>query len=338
MKYLDCRLEDLLAELGLTRADLRKITGINPDSLRALARGEWQRVEKDTIVRICVALRCTPGDLFVLRDKDLWQSARASREITVHIGSSAFGPPGGSDGDDALRIYRQLCAARDLAAYRLIVDYLHRTGAGLSVQLVDHAMGSDGGADADGWQAVEQMFRFGNHVVIGSMLANPWTELVVCRMFAAAPYTASERAKFPYGFAFESRRSVRSSFAWQALGNDFGIVDLSTGKPVARRTLVPRGGVGEDCALVLVYRIFQPPVRRTDAADDARTIVCLLGHGSLGSEAAAMIVTDAEQAVALCPAQYAKPAAYVVRAEYARPLSANGFDDRLIRSVHLVGA
>ena len=182
------------------------------------------------------------------------------------------------------------------------------------------------------------MFRSGNHVVIGSPLANPFTELVVCRIFAADPYTASEREKFPFGFAFESSRRVRSSFAWQAHGSEFGIFSTGTGQMVARRSLVPRGAIGEDCAVVLVYRIFQRRRDRAFVAEDARTIVCLLGHGSLGTEAAAMIATGKEHAARLFPAHYGKPEAFVVAAEYVRPLSSSGIDDRMIRDARVVGA
>ena len=62
------RLPVLRAERGLTQRQLAAQAGMRPDTVSALERGDAAGMRFDTIVRLCEALACKPGDLFELVD------------------------------------------------------------------------------------------------------------------------------------------------------------------------------------------------------------------------------------------------------------------------------
>lgn len=62
------RLPVLRAQRRMSQRQLAALTGLRPDTVSALERGEAQGIRFDTMVRLCEALGCTPGDLFELVD------------------------------------------------------------------------------------------------------------------------------------------------------------------------------------------------------------------------------------------------------------------------------
>ena len=42
---------------------LQLATGLSPDVTQRLWRGEWEKISKETIERLCRALKCQPGRL-----------------------------------------------------------------------------------------------------------------------------------------------------------------------------------------------------------------------------------------------------------------------------------
>ena len=62
------RLPILRAQRRMSQRQLAAIAGLRPDTVSALERGEAQGIRFDTLVRLCEALGCTPGDLFELVD------------------------------------------------------------------------------------------------------------------------------------------------------------------------------------------------------------------------------------------------------------------------------
>jgi DNA-binding Xre family transcriptional regulator len=42
---------------------LQLATGLSPDVTQRLWRGEWEKIGKETLDRLCRALRCQPGKL-----------------------------------------------------------------------------------------------------------------------------------------------------------------------------------------------------------------------------------------------------------------------------------
>jgi putative transcriptional regulator len=78
---IQVRLKDLLAERGRTRYWLAHETGLQFKTLARIDRAEsTNRIELNTLDKICRALQCQPGDLLVwLDDKVESRSAKKSR-------------------------------------------------------------------------------------------------------------------------------------------------------------------------------------------------------------------------------------------------------------------
>jgi DNA-binding Xre family transcriptional regulator len=43
---------------------LQQAASLTPGASQRLWRGEWEKISKDTLDRLCAALNCQPGDLF----------------------------------------------------------------------------------------------------------------------------------------------------------------------------------------------------------------------------------------------------------------------------------
>ena len=66
-------LSQLMLEKGLKPVDLHQATGLHPNTISKL-RNRWEmpdRLDKDTLNKLCRALGCVPGDLMTyVRDED----------------------------------------------------------------------------------------------------------------------------------------------------------------------------------------------------------------------------------------------------------------------------
>jgi putative transcriptional regulator len=63
-----CRLDELLAERGMTLTRLSELVGVSIVNLSVLKNDRARAIRFSTLTAICDALDCTPGDLLVLRD------------------------------------------------------------------------------------------------------------------------------------------------------------------------------------------------------------------------------------------------------------------------------
>ncbi len=63
-----CRLDELLAERGMTLTRLSEIVGVSLVNLSVLKNDRARAIRFSTLTAICEALDCTIGDLLVLRD------------------------------------------------------------------------------------------------------------------------------------------------------------------------------------------------------------------------------------------------------------------------------
>lgn len=63
-----CRLDELLAERGLTLTALAEEIGVTIVNLSVLKNQRAKAVRFSTLTAICQALDCQPGDLFTLAD------------------------------------------------------------------------------------------------------------------------------------------------------------------------------------------------------------------------------------------------------------------------------
>lgn len=61
-----CRLDELLAERGMTLTALSAQIGVSLVNLSVLKNQRARAVRFSTLTALCEALRCQPGDLFVL--------------------------------------------------------------------------------------------------------------------------------------------------------------------------------------------------------------------------------------------------------------------------------
>ncbi|SEB85580.1 putative transcriptional regulator [Paramicrobacterium humi] len=62
---IHCRLDELLAERNLTLTQLSELVGLSIVNLSVLKNDRAKAIRFSTLVAICDALRCTPGDLLV---------------------------------------------------------------------------------------------------------------------------------------------------------------------------------------------------------------------------------------------------------------------------------
>lgn len=63
---IDCRLEELLQDRGISLSELSRITGITLANLSILKTGKAKAVRFKTLSILCEALDCEPGDILAL--------------------------------------------------------------------------------------------------------------------------------------------------------------------------------------------------------------------------------------------------------------------------------
>lgn len=56
---------DILDKRGITTSDFAKMADLTYGQARAIRRGFYDRIDLNTIARICEALKIEPGELFV---------------------------------------------------------------------------------------------------------------------------------------------------------------------------------------------------------------------------------------------------------------------------------
>jgi DNA-binding Xre family transcriptional regulator len=336
--HVHCRLREIMRERPITVEELHRITGVGREAICALRSPSWQRVSRHVIGKICGALNITLDQLFILNPQDIWASIKLSGEVTIHYGSRSLPEAplaGGTPDEDAVTMAGQYIGTWDTRTFKWIFEYLKQTGLDVNVTLQEHVSDAERGFDPSAHDSARQIFESGNHVVIGSPVANQFTEEVVCHAYGVPPYAPQKREAFPYGFVWDSRRTVISSFGWQRIGSEFGIASTRTGRLVAWRTMV-KEGEGKDCALILVYRNFVPPARRRPGGDKERVVICILGHSGAGTLAGAQVATNPKCTAGLYPPESGKPHLRVVGATYTRAPIGSLRDNRQVTDAFLV--
>ncbi len=331
-----CRLREIMQERRIKVEALHRLSGVGREAISALRSDKWQRVSRSVMGKICGALNINPNDLFSLNPEDIWAPIKLSGEVTIHYGSRSLRktqPDAG--GTDEEVITGQYIGVWDMRAFKWITEYLKQSGLEMNVSLQEHVSGVERIFDPSARDAVRQLFERGNHVVIGSPIANQFTEEVVCHAYDVPPYAPHKREAFPYGFVWGSRHTITSSFGWQGIGNEFGIWSTRAGKLVAFRTMV-KEGEGQDCALILVQRVFVPPARRHGASDKERVVICILGHSGAGTLAGARVATNPTYAAGLYPPQRGVPHMRAVSASYTRAPISTPHDNREVMAAFLV--
>lgn len=319
-----CRLKELIARRNISMADLSRRTGIDEGQLRKLHDGAWKSIKGWQMGRLLDELGCNTLDqLFVALDDDIWAPIRVRREMTIHFGSSSFPEVAGDRSLLQGGALRESIGYWDLRAFFAIGEYVSRLGGVDDLKFRAHP------TDMMGQGAVEEVFRDGNHLLLGSPVANPVVEGVVSRAFDVPPNSAVMRERFPYNFVWDAAVHRVSSFGVIAqAGEEMGILSTRTRQLVARRTLVTHesGAAGHDCALIVTHLIRAPReggARRRAPEPDAggareRIIIAILGHSGPGTLAGAEAIIDPKCRGELYPAAPAHTRMRVVSATYVR--------------------
>lgn len=69
MKYLHMRLEELLAERGLSKKKVCSALDIERTNFNRYYRDEFQRIDANFLLNLCDYFDCEVGDLFEIREK-----------------------------------------------------------------------------------------------------------------------------------------------------------------------------------------------------------------------------------------------------------------------------
>lgn len=78
-----CRLDELLADRGLTLTRLAELVGVSVVNLSVLKNDRARAIRFSTLQAICRALDCEIGDLLVLRRADAAAPAPAAPDATA---------------------------------------------------------------------------------------------------------------------------------------------------------------------------------------------------------------------------------------------------------------
>ena len=328
MAVLYCRLAEIMARKGLRVEDVCRRCGVHRCVVVNLRRNSFEKLSRSVITRICKGLNISLDALLEVYEEDALFPVRLHRHLTIHMGCNTVM----AAANDPVAMGRHTIGSWDLRASIELRNAIEPSdGRSVQVQYQWH----DLGVQTD-TEAIDRAFAAGDHVILGSPVSNRFTEYVVSRMFGVPPFTAAERHRFPANFVLDSAHCVPSSLAFQGQGTEFGIVSTQTGRMIARRTLVAEGQ-GEDCALIVVLRLFQPPkLRGVFGKDDQRVIVCALGHSGPGTLAAVRVLLDPRFASLLWPPKLGQPLMAAVSATYERAPGSNGRDNRVLTSWDLI--
>src|SRR3990172_3041087 len=133
---LYCRLREIMDERHLTVSQLARLSGVGRDSIGALRKNNWRRVDREVLGKLCGALGIRLDELFVLREEDIWFSIRLHREVTIHLGSnSAAAPVKPEPGNGSpTAFYPHSIGAWDFRAFRVVTKHLAKLGRDITVR------------------------------------------------------------------------------------------------------------------------------------------------------------------------------------------------------------
>ncbi len=67
---MKCRLRVLMAEREITQAKLRESIGLGSHTISKLYNNRFDRVDRETVEKLCEYFNVEVGELFVLRDEE----------------------------------------------------------------------------------------------------------------------------------------------------------------------------------------------------------------------------------------------------------------------------
>ena len=321
-----CNLRILMDARGLTVAQLAKAAGVGKAVIIRLRKNKFCLVDMRAATRICWALDVSFGDLFEVTLRDLWFPFRMFGDVTVHFASN-FGflrPEGPRQSAGGTPHASGVVSAWDLRAFIQLQQHWQQLEPAVRIRFREHVAGTQ----REG-SALALVRELGGHtVLLGSPLASQYAEELLCELLNLSPNTPSEREKLPFSFLWEKSRPQTSSLGDANPEGVYGIWSREAQKVIARRTFAKPGAGGEDAALILTYRLPAPANQRKNGLDTSRLVLALLGHGGLGTLAAARIATDPEYTMALFPSEILRPKLAVVHVKYTRRPGPEDVDTR----------
>lgn len=329
-----CLLKEIMRQKGISVGELHRRSGVSRDTIAQLRKNAFKGLSKRSIERICGALDITVSELFVVMPEDIWLPIRRAKEVTIHVGLRSWNEPRPARRGVPV-MGMQFIGGWDFRASMWISEYLMGLKLDIRVRFQEHITGAGRGVDPAVRASAQAIFGGGNHIVIGSPIANQFTEEVVCHAYGVPPYNPEVRSIFPYAFEWDNWRQVRSSIGRRGERKEFGIAELPSNKIVAPHVIVP-SGEGTDGALIVVYRVFNSPAQRVVGNDDERIVICLLGDSGLATSAAARLATNPAYAAGLYPPARMVPRMRAVKCTYTREPSDALVDNREVKDAILI--
>lgn len=321
-----CHLDEIMHELGLENADVQKRCGLTRKQVGSFRQNDFKRIDRELIPKLVLGLEVPFERLFSIYEADPWYPVRKHRQLTVHLGCDTY--PIGHEAPTDGAFGRYSYGAWDVNTWFEGQAFLNEFKGKITVDFREHDRGADPERDK---RLISDVFeKGGDHLIIGSPIANRFTEFVVSKMYKVSPFTESAHSDFPMNFVWDSKVPTPSSFGYQGEGNTFGIISTKTSRFAAERTFVAQGE-GLDCALIVVLRVLSSKAERDRfGSNDERVIICLIGHSGLGTQAALRVLKDRRHAGALWPPARQAPLMRVVSARYSRDPGSNGRDNRVL--------
>lgn len=314
-----------MEERHVSFAELSRRIDVHEQTLRSMARHSLSRIDFDVLGRICSDLTIEISDLLVLEPDDIWAPILTRGEVTIHYGSRTLTAAPGKNGQPSIPL--QYIGKWDDEASRCVSEYLYQRGH-VRITYADYMSGDNAMAASGLATMTRNILREGNHIVLGSPLANTLVEYVMCAMYGVAPFDQASFTRFPYAFEWRPDRQARSAFG-RAVETVPGIRCNRSNRLVAKQSIVDSGR-GDDCGIICVHRGVSIKRFAKRVEQEERVIAVLMGHGGPGTLAAAQLATSPRTAPEFYPETIDSPYSRAFQVTYERPPSPHPIDNRVI--------
>jgi len=276
-------LESLLNELApeMTKAKLAKQLGISEGMLRAYFENRWTVLDRTVLERLADFFQCDAAALLTTTESRFFDPFRVPSK-----------KEGGPFYPTCLFLRRPDANKMQMGRPRAHRDYeaMKRISARLR-DCVDDFVDTEDVATTS--EQFDEHFSQ-NCVVLGSPWVNPASELAICRVFGAEPFTPGRNVTIPFAFRTATTPSLDPSSVVELSPNgkvgiwlreEQELLETDTWPPEKFQKLYIQKG--RDCALIVVLNHALP-----DQPGEVRKLVVLSGFSGLGTEAAAKALVD----------------------------------------------
>lgn len=325
------KLDQILKEKHITRAELHRRTGLHKRVLRRFYMDDWRQISRSSLEAICNALEITRiGDLMELYDENIFYPILTQRTVTIYLGAQADAQSNG-----AAHLAKLSQSIWDTRAAFYISDYLRKKSTDIDVQFEIIISRPTDRINYDALRDImKRITSGGNHIVIGSPASNILAEYVLCSFYKARPLTPEDQAKIPYRFAWPDALDFGSTLGKYADKKrkqhlDAGIYGERRGKVIAVNKFATVGE-GADCGIIAVKR--HKRERHAHGPEEGLVMV-LAGYSGTATLGAARIAV--EKPGEIFPGNLDEPLMRVISVKYTK-LSKGNFDDRILDDVCFV--